>query len=94
MYGRISSTSSITLAPGTRFQRLNAAVVRFASDAAVAGGLGMLRPTPIAWTLPAAARHLDQHTVSCAGDVKLFTATRIDTHLIAHGTLDIGTACD
>ena len=94
VYGRISSTSSITLAPGTRFQRLNAEVVRFASDAAVAGGLGMQRPTPIAWTAPAEVRHLDEHTVSCAGDLKLYTATRIDTHLIAHGTLDIGTACE
>ena len=91
VYGRISSTSSITLAPGTRFQRLNAEVVRFASDAAVAGGLGMLRPTPIAWVVPAEARQLDEKTVSVAGDLKLYTATRVDTHVVAHGSLDVGT---
>jgi cytoskeletal protein CcmA (bactofilin family) len=94
IYGRISSTSSITLAPGTRFQRLNAEVVRFSSDAAVAGGLGMQRPTPIAWTVPGSARRLDEHTLSCAGDIKLYTATRIDTHLITAGRLDIGTSCE
>lgn len=94
VYGRISSTSSITLGIGTRFQRLNAEVVRFASDAAVAGGLGMRRPTPIAWQVPAHARQLDEHTVSCRGDLKLYTATRVDTHLVTHGTLEVGTSCE
>ncbi len=94
VYGRISSTSSITLGAGTRFQRLNADVMRFASDAAVAGGLGMRRPTAIAWQMPAETRRLDENTVSCAGDLKLFTATRIDSHLVAHGTLELGTSCE
>ena len=94
VYGRISSTSSITLGPGTRFQRLNADVVRFASDAAVAGGLGMGRPTPIIWQVPTNARQLDEHTVSCAGDLKLYTATRVDTHLVTQGTLEVGTSCE
>ncbi|MBK6660980.1 MAG: polymer-forming cytoskeletal protein [Proteobacteria bacterium] len=94
VYGRISSTSSITLAPGTRFQRLNAEVVRFASDAAVAGGLNMQRPPPIPWTLPKAVRHLDEHTVAVASDLKLYTATRVDSHLVADGRLEIGTSSE
>jgi len=94
VYGRISSTSSITLAPGTRFQRLNAEVVRFASDAAVSGGLGMQRPESIAWVVPSEARQLDEKTVAVAGDLKLYTATRVDSHLVAHGTLDIGTSSE
>ncbi|MCC6708939.1 MAG: polymer-forming cytoskeletal protein [Gammaproteobacteria bacterium] len=94
VYGRISSTSSITLAPGTRFQRLNAEVVRFASDAAVAGGLNRPRPPTIAWTVPDTARRLDERTVSVASDLKLFTATRVDTHLVTHGRLELGTSCE
>ena len=94
VYGRISSTSSITLAPGTRFQRLNAEVVRFASDAPVAGGLGMARPPSIPWAMPAEVRRLDERTVSVKSDLKLFTATRIDTHLVAAGRLEVGTRCE
>lgn len=94
VYGRISSTSSITLAPGTRFQRLNAEVVRFASDAAVPAGLGMERPPSIPWAVPAHARHLDERTVSVASDLKLFTATRVDSHLVTAGRLEIGTRCE
>ena len=94
VYGRISSTSSITIEPGTRFQRLNADLIRFASDAAVPGGLGMQRPTPILWQLPKQARRLDAHTVSCTGDLKLYTATRIDSHLVTQGTLDVGTSSE
>ncbi|MBK8957784.1 MAG: polymer-forming cytoskeletal protein [Proteobacteria bacterium] len=88
------STSSITLAPGTRFQRLNAEVVRFASDAAVAGGLNMQRPPPIPWTLPKTVRHLDEHTVAVASDLKLYTATRVDSHLVAEGRLEVGTSSE
>ncbi|MEQ8230568.1 MAG: hypothetical protein RLW61_17830 [Gammaproteobacteria bacterium] len=93
VYGRVSSGLSMTLGAGTRFERLNAPLIRFASDGAVRGPAAALgsRRTPWPDAEATAALHaLDERTLRAAGDLVLPTQCAVRNHLVARGNLLIG----
>ncbi len=92
IYGRVSSVSSITVAAGTRFERLNAPIVRTVSDDLPKQAS---EPTPAEvrdWIPPPALHRLDAETVLCMQSLTLDDALRIGNAIVCRGTLTIGRA--
>lgn len=89
IFGRISSGSSITLGEGTRFERLNATLIRTAADEAPAIGVAPAPPDTV-WSPPESLRQLDATTVLAATSLQLPGAHTIGVAVVCQGSLDIG----
>lgn len=89
VYGRISSGSSITLGEGTRFERLNAALIRTAADEGPPPAMPRAVPEET-WVPPASLRRLDDATVHTATSLSLPGRLAIDHAIVCQGTLEIG----
>ncbi|MGR8918845.1 MAG: polymer-forming cytoskeletal protein, partial [Gammaproteobacteria bacterium] len=89
IYGRVSSTSSITLGAGTRFERLNARQVRFASDNPVDQAAAVPQGARVAWD-PPPLRALDGRTLKCEGSLDVPGAVEVDHDLVATAALSLG----
>lgn len=93
IYGRVSSGMSMTLGSGTRFERLNAPLIRFASDA-LAEVRATVAPHPREpWQVPQNLHELDEHTLRAAGDLEVPAACEVRHHLVARGSLSLGASC-
>ena len=97
IYGRASSRSSITLGEHTLFERLNAPLIRFGSDApAVPPDAPADRPVhaaEVTW-VPAPDHHrMDARTVRIAGDLELAAGSVVHHHLVVRGALTLGAGC-
>jgi len=95
VYGRVSSASSITIAAGTRFERINASLIRFASDAPVAGAPAdaVDRRATAVWRPPATLHAIDPFTLLCDGDLVIDEGQQVERNLVVQGKLTLASAC-
>lgn len=90
IFGRVSSVSSITVAAGTRFERLNAPTVRTASDDLPKPALRQPVAAAEVWVPPESLHRLDSNTVLSQQSLTLDDGLRIVDAVVCHGTLAIG----
>lgn len=95
IYGRVSSASSITIAVGTRFERINASLIRFASDAPVAGAPASTgeRRAIVDWVPPSALHAIDPLTLLCDGNLVIDAGQQVERHLVVRGAFALAPAC-
>lgn len=93
VYGRISSTSSITLGLGTRFERLNAEKIRFASDTPIRPGKRLFAEELLDWRQPESLLVMDTETLLSRTHLHIDAERRVKNNLVVKGELRLGSDC-
>lgn len=93
VYGRISSASSITLAAGVQFERLNATIIRFESDTLVNVSNTLNHRAQENWEIPSNALEIDEKTLLFDGDLRLDDNVQASKNIISKGELFLGEGC-
>ena len=93
VFGRISSASSITLANGVRFERLNATVIRFESDTLVNVSKILEPAAKTPWEPPKNALKIDKNTVLIDQNAELPAHASHRGNIISKAELFLGNGC-
>lgn len=93
VFGRISSASSITLAAGVFFERLNANIIRFESDTLVNVLPTLEHDQQVAWEIPPKALQIDAKTLLFDRSLRLPENTEAAHNIVSKGELFLGAGC-
>ncbi|MGR8948917.1 MAG: hypothetical protein ACU84Q_12775 [Gammaproteobacteria bacterium] len=93
VYGRISSASSITLAAGVFFERLNANVIRFESDTLVNVSAILKANAQAEWQTPKNALEIDENTLLFDQNISLPDNVKAVKNIISKRELFLGEGC-
>lgn len=90
IYGRVSSVSSITIAGGTRFERLNAPLIRSISDDLPTTAAAAPATAPRPWEPADELHRLDEHTLLAMRSLALDDGLDLASAVVCRDTLRIG----